>query len=125
MEMFHVEQEMASSLHDISNEELRSFAELHEDPADDAQIELYIYTCFLVFTRTGSMEYLERAIQRAEGWVAVTADDHPGRARRSEILDTMSARMCSAENYQQTGIDLSRLERWTILTVPSRLPTRP
>lgn len=93
MEMFHVEPEMASSLHDISDEDLHSFAEL-QDPADDAQIELFIYTCFLVFTRTGSMEYLERAIQRAEGWAVVTANDHPDRARRSEILDMMSAKMC-------------------------------
>jgi len=120
MEMFHVEQEMASLLHDISDEELRSFAELHEDPADDAQIELFIYTCFLIFTRTGSMEYLERAIQRAEGWVAVTADDHPERARRAKILDVMSARM-NERRYMLGDLGLLSLVEGRSVTVPITL----
>ena len=51
--------EMVSSLHDLSDEELRSFAELHKDPANDAQIELFVYTCFFIFTKMGSVEYLE------------------------------------------------------------------
>jgi len=94
MEMFHVEPELATSLHDMSDEDIRAFAELQEDPASDAQIESSIYTNFLIFTRTASMEHLERAIQRGEGWVAATPDGHPQRVRRSEILDTMSARLC-------------------------------
>jgi hypothetical protein len=105
MDMFHVDQEMANLLHGLSDEELHSFAGLHEDPANDVQIELFIYACFLVFTRTTSMEYLERAMQRAEGWMAMTPDDHPQLAHRSEIFDMMSAKMFVAESYQHTGIE--------------------
>jgi hypothetical protein len=93
MELFNTEAEITSSLNDMSEEDLRSFAELHEDPANDNQIELYIHTCFLIFRKALSREYLERAIQRAEGWVAVTPADHPDRTRRSHILDMMSAWM--------------------------------
>ncbi|KAL8366673.1 hypothetical protein RB595_010506 [Gaeumannomyces hyphopodioides] len=93
MEPFNIEAEMASSLDDMSEDDLRSFAGLHGDPANDLQIELYIYTHFLIFTRTRSTEHLEQAIQRTEGWIAVTAADHPDRARRLRILDMMSAEM--------------------------------
>ncbi|KAF2804437.1 uncharacterized protein BDZ99DRAFT_337381, partial [Mytilinidion resinicola] len=93
-ELFHVEPEITSSLHEMSNEDLCSFAELHEDPVNDVQIELYVFTCLLLFTRTLSTQYLEQAIQRAEGWVAVTGPDDPDRARRFQILDMMLARMC-------------------------------
>jgi tetratricopeptide (TPR) repeat protein len=90
IELFNVEVEMATLLQEMSNEELHSFAELHEDPANDDQIELYIYTCFFIFTRTHSMEHLRQAIGRMEGWIAEVPMDHPDRARRFRILDTMS-----------------------------------
>ena len=91
-ELFRIEPEMATSLHDMSNEDLCSFAELHEDLVNDVQIELYIFTYFLLFTRTLSREYLEQAIQRTKGWVAVTDLDDPDRVRRFQIFDMMSAR---------------------------------
>jgi len=115
MEMFHVEPEMATLLHEMSDEDLHAFVELQDDPASDAQIELYISTCFLIFTRTDSVEYLERAIQRAEGWVAVTADDHPRRTHRTEILDTMSARM-----YERRNILEERSVTISLKFVPAR-----
>ena len=93
-ELFRVEPEMVTSLHDMSNEDLCSFAELHEDPVNDVQIELYVFTYFLLFTRTFSMGYLKQAIQRTEGWIEVARLDHPDRARRFQIFDMMSARMC-------------------------------
>jgi len=93
MELFTVEAEMASALDALGEEDLRSFAALQEDPANDEQIELSIYACFLIFTKTCSTEHLEQAIQRTEGWIAVIAADHPDRARRFQILDMMSARM--------------------------------
>jgi hypothetical protein len=104
MEMFHIEPEMTTLLHDMSDEDIRAFVELQEDAASNAQIELLIYACFLISRRTASMGYLKRAIQRAEKWIAVTPNDHPQRLRRSEILDTMSARMCLVEKYQQFDI---------------------
>jgi hypothetical protein len=42
---------MATLLDDISDEDLRAFAELQDGPASDPQIELYIYTYFLIFMR--------------------------------------------------------------------------
>jgi hypothetical protein len=92
MELFRVEEEIASSLPGLTVEELYAFADTIEDPTCDTQIELFIYTCFYIFTRTTSMEYLERAIQRTEGWTAVVAIDHPDRPRRFQILDMMSVR---------------------------------
>ncbi|RYP40255.1 hypothetical protein DL767_001798 [Monosporascus sp. MG133] len=93
MELFDIATEMTFLLRDMSEGDLRSFAELHEDPTNNDQIELYIYTCFLIFTRTDSTEYLEQAIQRTESWIAELAIDHPDRARRFRILDMMSAWM--------------------------------
>jgi hypothetical protein len=92
MELFRVEQEIASLLPRLTMEELHAFADLIEDPTCDTQSELFIYTCYFIYTRTISMEYLERAIQRTEGWAAVVAIDHPDRPRRFQILDMMSAR---------------------------------
>ena len=66
MELFCVEPEIVTSLHDMSNEDLCSFAELHEDLVDYIQIELYVFTHFLLSTRTLSTEYLKQAIQRTE-----------------------------------------------------------
>ncbi|KAJ0130253.1 Vegetative incompatibility protein HET-E-1 [Fusarium oxysporum f. sp. albedinis] len=63
---FHIDVEMASLLSDMSEEDLRSFAETQEDPISDEQIELYIFSCFFIFQKTCSVEYLERATQRAE-----------------------------------------------------------
>ncbi|KAL8367900.1 hypothetical protein RB599_003698 [Gaeumannomyces hyphopodioides] len=91
MELFHIEVDMASLLNHMSDEDLHSFAESQEDPASDEQIELYIYACFLVFKRSASTEHLERAVQRAEGWVAVTPPDHPDRTRRFQMFNMMSA----------------------------------
>ncbi|KAK0717749.1 hypothetical protein B0T26DRAFT_303312 [Lasiosphaeria miniovina] len=90
MELFNVEADMASFLNDLSNEDLDSFAEL-QDPTNDDQFELYVYTCFLVSKKSGSMGHLEQAIQQAERWVAVTPTDHSDRTRRSHIHEMMLA----------------------------------
>jgi hypothetical protein len=91
--LFNVEAEMASLLRDMNDEELCSFAELQEEPANDDQIELYIYICFLIFTRTYSTEHLQQAIRRIEGWITEVPIGYPDRARRFQILDMTSAWM--------------------------------
>ena len=101
MEPFCIDDETIILLHDISNEELCSFIELHEDPVNDEQIELHIYACFLAFRTTHSTEFLKQAVQRAEEWVAVTADDHPDRTRRIQILDRMTI------NLDETHIQIT------------------
>ena len=89
--LFDIDPEMSSMLDDMPNEELRLFADVQE-PGGDDETELYIYTCFLAFKKTGSKEHLKRAILQAERWVAVTPDGHAQRARRLELLAIMSAR---------------------------------
>ncbi|KAF2804516.1 uncharacterized protein BDZ99DRAFT_544163 [Mytilinidion resinicola] len=111
MELFHVEPELIVTLYDMSSEDLCSFAELYEDPVNNVQIELYVLAYFLLFTKTLSTEHVEQAIQRTEGWVAVTELDDPERARRFQILDMMSARMYELayisqellQNYERYG----------------------
>lgn len=92
MGLFRVEPEIVTSFDEMSDD-LRSFAELHEDPVNDAQIELYVIAHFLLCIRTRSREHLEQAVYRTEGWVAVTDVDDPDRARRLQLLDMISARM--------------------------------
>lgn len=111
MELFRVEPEMATLLHNISNEDLCSFAELHEDPVNDVPIELYVFTFFFLFTRTRITKYLEQAIQRAEGWAVVTAADHPDRSRRIQIFDMMSARMCELTYNSEGSLPVPMGER--------------
>ncbi|KAH0522766.1 hypothetical protein TsFJ059_006562 [Trichoderma semiorbis] len=90
MEEFHIDAELLSTFHEASEEDLRALAELYEDPANDGQIELYIYLCFLIFRKSRNTQSLEQAIQRAEGWAAVTAASHPDHNRRHSIMETLA-----------------------------------
>ncbi|KAL5093247.1 hypothetical protein Trisim1_011052 [Trichoderma cf. simile WF8] len=89
IEEFHIDAELLSTLHEASEEDLQALAELYEDPANDDQIELYIYLCFLIFQKSRNTQSLDQAIQRAEGWAAATAASHPDHDRRYRILDTL------------------------------------
>ncbi|KAK6495590.1 hypothetical protein TWF481_002638 [Arthrobotrys musiformis] len=99
MEPFNINAEMTSLLDNLSGEEdLYNFAAVQQEqqeqgPVNDEQIELYIYTCFLVFRKTGSRKHLEQAIQQTEGWIAELALGHADRARRLQIFDFLSAWM--------------------------------
>ena len=62
MELFRVEPETATLLYDMSNEDLRPFAELYEDPVNDVQIESYVFTCFILFARTLLTEYFKQVV---------------------------------------------------------------
>jgi FixJ family two-component response regulator len=70
------------------------------------------------------MEYLERAIQRAEGWVAESANDHPDRARRLDILDKMTARIHERRNMlDDIGLPSDGTQRSVAISlefIPSR-----
>jgi hypothetical protein len=124
MEVFHIEREMASLLNDTCDEDLCSLPQLQEEPANDEQNELFIYICFHIFTRTGSMDYLERAIQRAEVWVAESANDHPDHARRLEILDKITAKIRERKNVlEDIGLPIDGTERSVTISlelVPGR-----
>ncbi|KAF9639218.1 hypothetical protein BFW01_g11024 [Lasiodiplodia theobromae] len=101
LSLFHVDPEIVQLLQDMSRDDLYAFAELHEDPQSNEQIELFIFVCFFIFLKARSTDYLDRAVQRAEGWMAVAPDDQPERTRRSEILDTLLA-----IKYQMQEIDI-------------------
>jgi hypothetical protein len=92
MEYFKLDPEMVALLDNMDDEELRAFAEIEEHATSDTQVEQYIYICSLIFTRTGLVEYLERAMHIAEGWVAVTSENNLDYARRCQILDSTLAK---------------------------------
>ncbi|KAF9639221.1 hypothetical protein BFW01_g11027 [Lasiodiplodia theobromae] len=100
--LFHINPEIVQLLQDMSHDDLCAFAELHEDPQSDEQIELFIFVCFFIFLKARSTDYLDRAVQRAEGWMAVAPDNQPERTRRSQILDTMLAK-----KYQMQEVDIA------------------
>jgi hypothetical protein len=66
IEIFNVDLEIAALPHETCDEDIASFAKLHEDPSNNEQIGIYIFACLLIFTTTLSVEYLEHAIQRTE-----------------------------------------------------------
>ncbi|KAF3291530.1 hypothetical protein TWF970_000744 [Orbilia oligospora] len=92
MEPFNISAEMASLLDNLG-EELPAFIGLQQEtlkngPANDEQIELYIYACFLAFKSMNSMEHLEQAIRQAERWTAELRTDYSGSSRKFEILES-------------------------------------
>lgn len=89
-EDFHVDAELKALCNEASEEDLQVLVELHEDPISDAQIELYIYLCFLLFQKSIEIKYLEQAVQQAEGWAAVTPAHHPDYNRRHSLVNTVT-----------------------------------
>ncbi|KAL6818973.1 CHAT domain-containing protein [Trichoderma camerunense] len=122
---FHIDAELLSSLHEASEEDLRALAELHEDPSNDDQIELYIYLCFLIFQNSRNTQSLEQAIQRAEGWAATTAASHPDHDRRHSILNTLVAWSHQSQVIEEDiGALLAPLESRESVTNELDLPIR-
>ncbi|OXV06258.1 hypothetical protein Egran_05974, partial [Elaphomyces granulatus] len=113
---FRVEPDLVRLVDEMNDEDLRVFADLQDDPASDSQIELHIYTCLTVFTRSNSTEHLELAVQRAEGLVAVTPDNHADRARRLEILDMLSFKMWQTRQISVYLEAKSLIDQAVILT---------
>jgi hypothetical protein len=98
----------------MSDEELEGFAMANEDADSDEQVELFIYSCFVLSQRSEPMKkYLETAKQQAEGWIAVTSSRDPHRSRRMDILRTIveagSDRVVNPRlvNFKVVSADLS------------------
>ncbi|KAI1504695.1 CHAT domain-containing protein [Biscogniauxia marginata] len=89
-ELFNLEAEIITDLCNMSDEELCLLSTMYEDPPNDNQIGLYIYACFLIFTRKHSLEYLYQAIQLTKRWIAALDLDDQDRARGSKILNMIS-----------------------------------
>ncbi|KAF4206919.1 hypothetical protein CNMCM8927_004254 [Aspergillus lentulus] len=88
---FNIESKLITTIKELDIEQLRAFADLHEDPANE-QSELYIYCCFKVYQRQMSYEYIKKAHERAEVWAALAEiEGHDGEyTRRMCILNTIS-----------------------------------
>ena len=76
--LFQIDHELTATLHDPSDEELGSFAELHGDGVDESQKQTSIFACLQLYERTGSSEWVERAYTQAEGWRAGAVDEVEG-----------------------------------------------
>jgi hypothetical protein len=92
-ELFHIDPDLMAALYELEDEDLRSFAELHEDPTNDGQIELCVFAYFSLFVKTLLTAHLERALQGMEEWLAATDPEHPDCCRRSQIFDMISAKV--------------------------------
>ncbi|KAI0852643.1 CHAT domain-containing protein [Daldinia vernicosa] len=118
MKLFHLDPEIINDLGDMNNEELLLLSMMHEDTVIDNQVELYIYTSLLLFTRNQSFECLRRAMQLTKQWItALGLFDHD-RERRFGILNFLSLRAnrlsCTGDyvkhSYTQDVSDLSILD---------------
>ncbi|UKZ70866.1 uncharacterized protein TrAtP1_011835 [Trichoderma atroviride] len=89
-EIFHIDAKVKSFCNGLSEEDIQAFAELREDPINDAQIEFYIYLCFLHFQKSKDMKSLKQAKQRAKKWAAATPAHHPDYNRRRSLLNTVT-----------------------------------
>jgi tetratricopeptide (TPR) repeat protein len=103
MEPFRIDPEITTSLHDMSNDDLRSFVLLQdseEDSASDEQIEAMSQDhpdragrlnnlgnwLGTRFQRTDSMDDLNKAVDVSDMTVEATPQDHPDRASRLNNL---------------------------------------
>lgn len=87
-DVFQIDEELASSLQELDDDELECFAELHESSTNDAEMELFIFACLELFKRTRAQEWAQRAAVQADLWIASTilSDDHVVRRYRIPIF---------------------------------------
>lgn len=91
MEVFQIEPDLMSTLEDLDQEGLSDFAALYEGLKSDSEIEVAIFIHLLLFTKSSSPEFLERALQRAMRWAEATEVKDPDRSRRFQIVDMVLA----------------------------------
>lgn len=108
-ERFIINPDMQDILDGMDTEELCEFANLQEDPTSNAPAELLTYIRYVIFQGDPSMENLDRAIRRAEGWVNSTPPDDSDLVRRYEILGTILARRLQFNNVERNGQEISAL----------------
>ena len=80
---FQIDEDLATLLHDLSEEDLVAFTELYVDPGDVSQIQVFIFSCLQLYLRNESSVWIERAYTQADAWEAVETDpDQKLRAAR-------------------------------------------
>lgn len=85
IEEFQIDAEVISSLLELDNDELEAFAELHEDMTDDNEVELFIFTCWHIFKKTGSPNWADKCLEKAQRWAASTPLDDEQYKRRCQM----------------------------------------
>jgi tetratricopeptide (TPR) repeat protein len=106
MEPFDITPEMATRIHEMDNQQLLHFSQNRENPTDDADMEVRIYTDYIIFQRQKSMSHLDEAIRRATPWFAATPNTHPDQDRRRSILDTLVAQKLAAVEGGMSNLTL-------------------
>ena len=85
---FNIDLELGSEIGGLTEEQLKNFVELHQDPTCDDTTELYIFAlCILAIKSNSKSNHAELAVLHAEGWAAIAPDGSPEKARRLKILD--------------------------------------
>lgn len=54
--LFQIDHDLTATLHDLSDEELSSFVELHGDGVNESQNQVFIFACLQLYERAGSSE---------------------------------------------------------------------
>ncbi|CAG7566273.1 unnamed protein product [Fusarium equiseti] len=88
--LFKVDLDMIATLQSLDDEELRAFVELNDgdDPSDE-EIELSIYSSYLLWQRLHTIDDLHAAICRLQIWINSTPADQEDRHRRFEIFNAL------------------------------------
>ncbi|RDA91099.1 hypothetical protein CP533_6693 [Ophiocordyceps camponoti-saundersi (nom. inval.)] len=107
--VLHVDAEIRAAMHGLDGDELQAFAQLYENPANDDEIEIYLYACVLVFFRTDSAACIHQAIDQATKWVAAISQDNPDYSRRLNTLDTLLFMTDTSSGQQLRAIELNNI----------------
>lgn len=87
MDLFQIDEDLATLLHDLSEEDLVAFSDLYVDPGDASGIQVYIFSCVQLYLRNESLEWIKRAYTQANAWEAAESDpDQKVRAARIKAV---------------------------------------
>ena len=89
MDGFCIDAGLVSSLDELDDDEIRNFAELHQDEAND-QAELSIYASCLAFQKGGLVDDLARALVRTQVWIGSMSERGLNSERQTRILDAIT-----------------------------------
>ncbi|KAK6533638.1 hypothetical protein TWF694_002573 [Orbilia ellipsospora] len=87
---FEIDPDLVTLVEECEPTDLEALADLYQEPIDDKQIELYIFCCFQVFQKSGSIKYLSLGAEHAAGWEYITPAGHRDLDRRRKILSAVS-----------------------------------
>ncbi|KAK6541056.1 hypothetical protein TWF694_008434 [Orbilia ellipsospora] len=94
---FLIDSDILQLVKQLDLSELKDFADLHKEPLNDIQIELYTYLCYEVYKRSGEVNYLVIAAQQAQAWWELTRDDDL--TRREGIMKALNSKMMTPIKY--------------------------